>query len=265
MAHRPRKRFGQHFLHDRGTIERILQAIDPRSGEILVEIGPGLGALTLPLLERVGRLQVIELDRDLVRELEARARGRGELAIHSADALRFDFTALAPRAGALRIVGNLPYNIASPLLFHLMGQLETIRDMHFMLQREVVERMIAEPGGGEYGRLSVMLQYRCRIRRLFVVRSGAFRPPPKVDSAFVRLVPRAAPEVPADDERWLERLVAQAFSQRRKTLRNALKGWVTEAAMTAAGVDPGVRPERLTVADYARLANASLTSGRRSS
>ena len=259
MAHTPRKRFGQNFLHDRGVIERIVAAIDPRPGQDIVEIGPGQGAITLPLLAACGRLQAVELDRDLLEPLRAAAAGAGELILHSRDALRLDFCALRRGDERLRIVGNLPYNISTPLLFHLLEQATCIADMHFMLQKEVVERMAAAAGSEAYGRLSVMLQYRCAVTPLFNIGPGAFRPPPKVESAFVRLVPRAVPPVAVRDEQRFAALVRQAFSQRRKTLRNTLKGMVDAEAIAAAGIDPQIRAEQLDLAAFARLANAAFS------
>jgi 16S rRNA (adenine1518-N6/adenine1519-N6)-dimethyltransferase len=255
LNHRPRKRFGQHFLHDPSVLARMVQAIDPRPGQHLVEIGPGMGALTLPLLERVGSLEAVELDRDLAPRLEAAAQSVGELVIHQADALRFDFAQLARPGERLRVVGNLPYNISTPLIFHLLEQSAVIEDMHFLLQKEVVDRLSAAPGGSDYGRLSVMVQYRCRTQPLFIVRPGAFNPPPKVDSAFVRLVPYTAPPFLATDEDLFARIVAQAFSQRRKTLRNALRGLVEPESFEAAGIDPARRAETLSVEEYIALSN----------
>ncbi len=256
-GHRARKRFGQNFLHDRGVVERIVVAIAPRPGQHLVEIGPGLGALTLPLLRSARELDVVELDRDLVPRLEAAAAGVGTLRVHSADALRFDFCALTGTAGErLRVAGNLPYNISTPLLFHLLAQAACIEDMHFMLQKEVVDRLAAAPGSGDYGRLSVMVQYHCAVERLFVVRPGAFRPAPRVDSAVVRLVPHRAPPVALVQPELLPQVVARAFAQRRKTLRNTLKGLLDEAAIRGADVDPQLRPEQLDLAAFARLADA---------
>jgi 16S rRNA (adenine1518-N6/adenine1519-N6)-dimethyltransferase len=253
--HQPRKRFGQHFLHDAAIIGRMVAAIDPRPGDTLVEIGPGLGALTLPLLERLGRLHVVELDRDVIPRLEATCRDAGELIVHSADALRFDFTSLAPSQGGLRVVGNLPYNISTPLIFHLLESARVIRDMHFLLQKEVVDRLVAGPGTGDYGRLSVMLQYRCRAEALFRVGPGAFHPPPRVDSAYVRLVPWEVLPYPAKDEPLFATLVNQAFTQRRKTLRNAVRRLADVDTIEAAGLDPGARPETLSVAQFVALAN----------
>ncbi len=197
---------------------------------------------------------MIELDRDLVQPLQALCRDSGELVVHNADALQLDFCSLA-EAASLRVVGNLPYNISTPLLFHLLDQQRCIRDMHFMLQKEVVERMAAAPGSGQYGRLSVMLQYRCRVTRLFSIGPGAFRPPPKVDSAFVRLEPYAQPPVPVDDEAVFGALVRQAFAQRRKTLRNTLRGLLDENEIKEAGVDPSARAETLSLNEFAALAN----------
>ena len=256
LPHQPRKRFGQHFLHDSRVIGRIVAAIDPRPGDRMVEIGPGLGALTCPLLERLDELQTVELDRDVIPRLEARCTGPGRLVVHQADALRFDFAALASGPRSLRVVGNLPYNVSTPLVFHLLSQREVIRDMHFLLQKEVVERLAARPGTGQYGRLSVMVQYYCRAERLFAVGPGAFRPPPKVDSAVVRLVPHDTLPWPAHDESLLADLVRRAFSQRRKTLRKALGGLAEAADFAAAGIDPGLRGERLSVEQFVRLANA---------
>jgi 16S rRNA (adenine1518-N6/adenine1519-N6)-dimethyltransferase len=245
-SHRPRKRFGQHFLHDRRILERIVEAIDPQRRDAIVEIGPGEGALTRLLLERVERLEAIEIDRDLAARLRAEFPPE-RLAVHCADALRFDFSACP--AGA-RLVGNLPYNISTPLLFHLGGYADRVRDMHFMLQLEVVERMVAEPSTPAYGRLSVMLQTRFRMHKLFRVPAGAFRPPPKVESALVQLVPLA--ERPNMDESVFASVVAAAFSARRKTLRNALP--LAAADFEALAIDPGLRPENLGPADYVRIA-----------
>jgi len=262
LTHRPRKRFGQNFLHDPAVIGRIVASIAPRPGERLVEIGPGRGAITLPLLQQAGRLAVVELDRDLVAPLQVRCAGHGELTVYNADALEFDFCALAPDE-PLRVVGNLPYNISTPLLFHLLGQHRCIRDMHFMLQKEVVERMAAAPGSGQYGRLSVMLQYRCAVTPLFDIGPGAFTPAPRVESSFVRLVPYAQPQVTVTDETVFAQLVRQAFAQRRKTLRNALRGMLEAPQIAALGIDPAARAETLAITDFAALANlaASVTAG----
>ncbi|MCP5125116.1 MAG: 16S rRNA (adenine(1518)-N(6)/adenine(1519)-N(6))-dimethyltransferase RsmA [Gammaproteobacteria bacterium] len=255
IRHSPRKRFGQHFLHDPDIIARIIAAIHPKPGECLVEIGPGLGALTRPLLQAVGELDVVELDRDLLDPLRSRCAGLGMLRIHQADALKFDFAALRGHSPRLRVAGNLPYNISTPLLFHLLTQAEYLHDLHLMLQQEVVERMAANPGDPAYGRLSVMLQYRCRVECLFTVGQQAFRPPPKVRSAVVRLVPRETLPVVVQDERRFAEIVRQAFSQRRKTLRNSLGGLLDAAHIEAAGVDSSIRPETLDLAAFAALSN----------
>jgi 16S rRNA (adenine1518-N6/adenine1519-N6)-dimethyltransferase len=253
MQHRPRKRFGQHFLHDPRIIGRILAAVDPRPGDRLVEIGPGLGAITLPLLERAGALTAVELDRDVIPVLEAAARGKGALTVVQGDALEVELAALAPAGARIRLVGNLPYNVSTPLLFRFLEQADRIADMHFMLQKEVVRRMAAKPGGKEYGRLTVMLAARCRVEPLFNIGPGAFRPPPKVDSAFVRLTPHATPPFPLPDPARYAAIVTCAFSHRRKTLKNALAGLVDENMILTAGLDPKTRPETLSAADYARL------------
>ncbi|HQX23501.1 MAG TPA: 16S rRNA (adenine(1518)-N(6)/adenine(1519)-N(6))-dimethyltransferase RsmA [Pseudomonadota bacterium] len=255
--HRTKKRFGQHFLHDRGVIERLLRAIDPQPGERFVEIGPGDGALTFPLLARIGRLTAIELDRDLIPRL--RERGGDALELVEADALTVDLTALA--AGQpMRLVGNLPYNISTPILFHALAHAGAVQDMHFMLQKEVVDRMGAGPGSKVYGRLSVMLQARCRVEPLFKVGPGAFQPPPKVDSAIVRLVPLPAAAIGLLDPARFEAVVRAAFAQRRKTLRNALAGVADVATLQAAGIDPQARAETVAVADYVALANRLATT-----
>ncbi len=252
----PRKRFGQHFLHDRAVVERILEAFDPRPHQTIVEIGPGRGALTLPLLARVPQLHVVELDRDLAAQLPRLAAGRGKLIVHQADALSFDFAALAQGA-RLRLIGNLPYNISTPLLFHLIAQAEAIEDMLFMLQQEVAERLAAAPGTKTYGRLSVMVQWCCAVERLFDVGPGAFQPPPKVRSSLVRLRPQQ-PRAAADPVA-LARVVQAAFAQRRKTLRNSLRGLLDESAFARAGVDAGRRAEELTLDEFYRLSDQVVT------
>ena len=251
-GHVARKRFGQHFLVDRHYIERIVAALDPRPEDNFVEIGPGLGALTVPLLERVRHLTVIEIDRDLAARLTVE-HAADRLTLHNADALDFDFASLGAN---LRVVGNLPYNVSSPLLFHLAQYEATIRDITVMLQREVVERMAAAPATPEYGRLSVMLQLRFGIEQLFGVPPGAFRPAPQVDSAVVRLTPLRDARPRLADEALFARIVAAAFGQRRKTLRNALRSLATESELERAGIAPGARGETLSVADFVRLANA---------
>jgi len=255
MSHIPRKRFGQHFLHDPAVIARIVAAIRPRDSETLVEIGPGQGAITLPLLQACGRLQVIELDRNLIEPLHRHCVDAGELILHNTDALRVDFCALTDEAIPLRVVGNLPYNISTPLLFHLLAQAYCISDMHFMLQKEVVDRLAAAPGSRQYGRLSVMIQYRCRVTPLFVIGPGAFRPPPRVESAFVRLEPYREPPVAVRDEAILEKLVRQSFAQRRKTLKNVLRGMLGEDDIRKAGIDPSTRAEMLGLGEFAALAD----------
>ncbi|MES9814873.1 MAG: 16S rRNA (adenine(1518)-N(6)/adenine(1519)-N(6))-dimethyltransferase RsmA [Candidatus Thiodiazotropha sp.] len=258
-THRARKRFGQNFLHDPGIIQRIVQAIDPQPGDNLIEIGPGQGAITTELLPLIGHMHAVELDRDLVTPLAERCTSLGELRIHNTDALKFDFTQLAEAERPLRVVGNLPYNISTPLLFHLLDQAGQIRDMHFMLQKEVVNRMAAKPGSKTYGRLTVMLQARAEVTSLFSIGPGAFNPPPKVESAFVRLLPLKPPPYQIDDWDRFSRLVSQAFSQRRKTLRNSLGKLLTADAITAAGIDPGNRAEQLSVAEFVNLAKRATT------
>ncbi|WAH59353.1 16S rRNA (adenine(1518)-N(6)/adenine(1519)-N(6))-dimethyltransferase RsmA [Pseudomonas silvicola] len=253
--HRARKRFGQNFLHDAGVIDRILRSIHAREGERLLEIGPGQGALTEGLLGSGAQLDVVELDKDLVPILNQQFAGRGNFRLHQGDALKFDFNTLGAAPGSLRVVGNLPYNISTPLIFHLLSNAGLIRDMHFMLQKEVVERMAAGPGGGDWGRLSIMVQYHCRVEHLFNVGPGAFNPPPKVDSAIVRLVPHETLPHPAKDHKLLERIVREAFNQRRKTLRNTLKALLSSEEITAAGVDGSLRPEQLDLAAFVRLAD----------
>ncbi len=252
--HRARKRFGQNFLADPNTIRRIVDAIRPQPGETMVEIGPGLGAMTAPLLERLGRLHVVEIDRDLIARLRD-AYAADRLVIHEGDALEFDFGGLGDPDTPLRIVGNLPYNISTPILFHLAGFAGRVRDMTFMLQKEVVMRMVAEPGTEEYGRLSVMLQYRFRMGRLFDVPPGAFRPAPKVMSSIVRMAPLPAEELTARDEALFGRIVAAAFGQRRKTLRNTLREFLDEADFVALDLDSGLRGERLPMARFVAIAN----------
>jgi 16S rRNA (adenine1518-N6/adenine1519-N6)-dimethyltransferase len=256
QGHRARKRFGQNFLHDQNVIQRIINALRPKAGERIIEIGPGLGALTGPLIEAAGRLDVVEIDRDLVERLQQRYPS-DILQIHSGDALKFDFCALAGQDNKLRIIGNLPYNISTPLLFHLMNQLDCIQDIHCMLQKEVVERMAAQPGDSDYGRLSIMLQYHCEVVKLFNVSPGAFTPPPKVESAIARLTPHKIKPVLVDNEQRFAQLVNQAFSQRRKTLRNCLKNYLSAEQIEAAGVDPGARPETLSLEEFARLSNSA--------
>jgi len=262
-THRARKRFGQHFLHDDSVVARIVRAIGAKPGERLVEIGPGLGALTGALLQACENLDVIELDRDLAAKLRAEHQDDGRIRIHTGDALGFDFRHLARPGERLRVVGNLPYNVSTPLLFHLLSQAPVIDDMHFMLQREVVGRLVAEPGGKDYGRLTVMVRLACESEKLFDVGAGAFRPAPRVTSAFVRMRVRRQAGVRLDDRPTFERLVSHLFSRRRKTLRNSLRGQLDETRLAAIGVDPNARPETLDLAAFAALANALHATGNR--
>ncbi|MGZ5201136.1 MAG: 16S rRNA (adenine(1518)-N(6)/adenine(1519)-N(6))-dimethyltransferase RsmA [Telluria sp.] len=253
MKHVARKRFGQNFLTDDHILNNIIDAIAPRKGEVMVEIGPGLAAMTALLLKALDHMHVVELDRDLVARLE-KAYPRERLTVHAGDALKFDFASIPVPAGQkLRVVGNLPYNISSPLLFHLAQYAQLVEDQHFMLQKEVVERMVAEPGSKAYGRLSVMLQWLYDMELLFVVPPTAFDPPPQVDSAIVRMIPRARPL--AVDGARLEAVVQKAFSQRRKVIRNCVAGMFTEAQLVEAGIDPGTRPETVSLEQYVALAN----------
>jgi len=250
--HIPRKRFGQNFLNSPAVIREIVAAVAPQRNDLLVEIGPGLAALTEPLLGALVRLHVVEIDRDLIAALKQRFAG-DRLIIHEGDALEFDFATLGED---LRVVGNLPYNISTPLLFHLATFADRVRDMHFMLQKEVVDRMVAAPGGSEYGRLSVMLQYRFHMERLFIVPPEAFTPAPKVESAIVRMMPKPLSELQAHDAANFARVVTTAFSQRRKMLRNTLRDLFDESALIRLGIRPTARAEELSVADYINLANA---------
>ncbi|WP_110685483.1 16S rRNA (adenine(1518)-N(6)/adenine(1519)-N(6))-dimethyltransferase RsmA [Salinicola aestuarinus] len=253
---RARKRFGQNFLRDTGVISRIVRAIAPREGDRLVEIGPGQGALTAPLIQASQALEVIELDRDLIPGLRVQFYDYPDFVIHEGDALKFDFQALSDQDGrALRVVGNLPYNISTPIIFHLLGARGAIEDMHFMLQKEVVDRLAAEPGDTDWGRLSVMTQYYCQVESLFVVPPESFLPQPKVDSAIVRLTPHAELPAVADDETRFADVVRQAFGQRRKTLRNNLKGLISAETLTEIGIDPGRRPQTLRVDELVAISN----------
>jgi 16S rRNA (adenine1518-N6/adenine1519-N6)-dimethyltransferase len=252
MKHIPRKRFGQNFLTDQAVLHAIIRAIDPQPGQTMVEIGPGLAAMTRLLLQALPHLHVVELDRDLVARLR-KEFDPARLTVHAGDALQFDFASIpVPDGQKLRVVGNLPYNISSPLLFHLAAIAPRVADQHFMLQKEVVERMVAEPGGKEYGRLSVMLQWRYHMELLFVVPPSAFEPPPRVDSAIVRMIPLAQPA--ACDAALLEQVVQKAFSQRRKVIRNCVAGLFDENELTDAGIDPQARPEQLAVEQFVILA-----------
>ncbi|MEQ1742675.1 MAG: 16S rRNA (adenine(1518)-N(6)/adenine(1519)-N(6))-dimethyltransferase RsmA [Candidatus Nitrotoga sp.] len=249
--HKARKRFGQNFLVDEQIIADIIRVIRPEAADVMVEIGPGLGALTRPLLQRLNQLHVVEIDRDIIARLE-KDYPQDKLIIHAGDALKFD---LAQLPAPLRIVGNLPYNISSPLLFHFSDYCERIRDMHFMLQNEVVERMVAEPSTPAYGRLSVMLQYRFHMEKLLDVPPESFRPSPKVDSAIVRMIPLPASEVLVQNEKLFAQIVAAAFGQRRKTLRNTLKAYLREDDFVRLGIDAQLRAENLGIAEFARITN----------
>ena len=253
-GHQARKPFGQNFLHDPGVIERIIRAINPGPDDSIVEIGPGLGALTEEILAVNPRLQVVELDRDLIPVLRTKFFNYPEFRIHEADALKFDFSQLMVDR-PLRIIGNLPYNISTPLIFHLLGQAGVVQDMHFMLQKEVVQRMAAVPGDNNYGRLGIMTQYFCKVQPLFEVGPGAFRPAPKVESAIVRLVPHGTLPHPARDLTTLQAVVRTAFNARRKTLRKALGGMVSVAQLQSLGISDGLRPENLGLADYVAIAD----------
>ena len=254
-----KKHLGQNFLHEKGVIQKIVQAIAPQPGDAIVEIGPGQGALTFPLLQQHGNLTAIEFDRDLHAPLQQAARAYGQLRLIAGDVLGVNFTQLAaeliPASGKIRLVGNLPYNLSSPILFHALDHAQAIADMHFMLQKEVVERMAAAPGSKVYGRLSVMLQAYCNVTPLFIVPPGAFRPAPKVDSAVVRMVPKPPEHIPVRDHASFANVVRAAFGQRRKTLRNALHGVATADAIEAAGLRPELRAEQIDVADFIHLAN----------
>jgi len=252
MKHIPRKRFGQNFLTDQLVLSQIIRAINPRAGETMVEIGPGLAAMTSLLLEGLPQMHVVELDRDLVTRLKKNFPA-DKLIIHEGDALKFDFNSIpVPEGKKLRVVGNLPYNISSPLLFHLADIANQVEDQHFMLQKEVVERMVAPPGSKTYGRLSVMLQWRYEMDLLFVVPPESFDPPPKVDSAIVRMIPKK--ETLPCDQKSLEAVVTKAFSQRRKVVRNCVAGMFTEQQLVDAGVDPQARPETIPLEQYVNLA-----------
>ncbi|MEE2764399.1 MAG: 16S rRNA (adenine(1518)-N(6)/adenine(1519)-N(6))-dimethyltransferase RsmA [Pseudomonadota bacterium] len=254
-GHQARKRFGQNFLHDPGVIERIVRAIHPKPEDTLVEIGPGLGAITEEVLAVNPRLQVVELDRDLIPVLRTKFFNYPEFRIHEADALTFDFGQLVEPGQRLRIIGNLPYNISTPLIFHLLAHAGTVQDMHFMLQKEVVQRMAAVSGDNNYGRLGIMTQYFCKVQPLFEVGPGAFRPAPKVDSALVRLVPHETLPHPTKDLATLQAVVRTAFNARRKTLRKALGSLVTVEQLQSLGINDGLRPENLSLADYVAIAD----------
>jgi 16S rRNA (adenine1518-N6/adenine1519-N6)-dimethyltransferase len=251
MKHIAKKRFGQNFLTDQSVINSLVEAISPAADDLMVEIGPGLGALTKPLLKRLNLLHVVEVDRDIISWMQ-NEYAKNTIQIHNADALKFDFSSLGEN---LRVTGNLPYNISTPILFHLLDNISHITDMHFMLQKEVVERMVAAPSTPAYGRLSVMLQYRLQMEYLFTVPPEAFDPAPKVESAFVRCVPHAALPYVAKDEKLFSQVVLAAFGQRRKTLRNTLKNILNDAGFEQLGVDSQLRAENLHVADFVAITN----------
>ncbi|MCM0613450.1 16S rRNA (adenine(1518)-N(6)/adenine(1519)-N(6))-dimethyltransferase RsmA [Marinobacter sediminum] len=270
-GHQARKRFGQNFLHDPGVIERIVRAINPKPDDAIVEIGPGLGAITEEILAINPKLQVVELDRDLIPVLRTKFFNFPDFRIHEADALTFDFSQLVDNGKPLRIIGNLPYNISTPLIFHLLSQASVVKDMHFMLQKEVVQRLAAVSGDNNYGRLGIMAQYFCKVQPLFEVGSGAFRPAPKVDSAIVRLVPHETLPYPAKDFGTLKAVVRTAFNARRKTLRKALGGMISVEQLRRLEIDDGLRPENLSLADFVRIADllvdekAEMTTGNEAS
>lgn len=255
LTHTPRKRFGQNFLHDQNVIANILASLQAKEKEHWVEIGPGQGALTLPLLKKGLVLDVVELDRDLVVLLKQKFNDQNRLTIHSADALKFDFSKLVKHNEKLHIVGNLPYNISTPLMFHLLANAACISEMHFMLQKEVVDRICAAPGSKKYGRLSVMMQYNCSAECLFDVYPESFDPAPQVTSAMIRLIPHESPPVNIKDLILFNKVVTQAFSQRRKTLRNSLKTLLSEDDLINQNIDPTARAETISLQDFANLSN----------
>ena len=255
MKHQARRRFGQNFLQDANVINRIIHSINPQATDHIVEIGPGLGALTHPLAHTDVQLDLVELDRDLIIKLEKLYKTYTNVTITNADALKFDFHELSRHDKKLRIVGNLPYNISTPLLFHLIDQIDVIKDMHFMLQKEVVDRLAAQPGGSDYGRLGIMVQYFCQVEALFTVDPSAFKPMPKVDSAIVRLIPHKELPYPSKNLSKLRHIVMQAFNQRRKVIRNSLKGIIDESQLQSLGIDPMTRPERISIEDFVALSN----------
>lgn len=258
-GHRPRKKFGQHFLHDHNILNKIIAAIHPQPGEHFVEIGPGHGAMTGRLIEHIDTLHVIEIDRDLAAALPA-AVGSAKLTVHEADALSFDFEALRPESGRLRLTGNLPYNISTPLLFHILGYDELFTDIHIMLQKEVAQRIAAGPGSRTYGRLTVAIAARCEIESLFHIKPGSFTPAPRVDSSFIRLRPDASKRARIAQPGAFDRVVKHAFGQRRKRLSNALGNLLTARQIESAGVDPGARAEQLTVEEFIALGNLYVES-----
>lgn len=258
-AHKTRKRFGQHFLHDQNIIRKLLSAVNPQPTDTLIEIGPGTGALTFPLLERCTELTAIELDRDLIPLLQQNSKPHGKLHLINSDILQIDMSALDLKP-PFRLVGNLPYNISTPLMFHMLEYHELIKDMHFMVQKEVAQRIIALPNqpktnSKHYGRLSVMMQYHCHCEYLFDVPPGCFSPPPKVDSSIIRLIPHASPPVQVNDMETLSDVVKAAFNQRRKTIGNSLGKLISREQIQSLGIDPGTRAENLTLDDFAKLSN----------
>ena len=262
--HQARKRFGQNFLHDQNVIEKIIRSINPKPSQNIIEIGPGQGALTYPLLKTSGQLHAVEIDRDLIQILNQKSPEFGKLTIHEADALKFNFNELIVDSdnntnNKLRLVGNLPYNISTPIIFHLLEFIDLVEDMHFMLQKEVVQRMSAQPNSKTYGRLSVMLQWYCEVDYLFDIQPGAFNPPPKVVSSLVRLTPKTKPLTVLNDPDQFARLVNKVFQQRRKTLRNILKSYLKEDEIQALGISPTARPETLSLLEFASLSNAIQT------
>ena len=255
LGHQAKKRFGQNFLHNDAVISDIIDAINPEPGENLIEIGPGLGALTEPVIERAGKLSVVELDRDLAHRLRHHPFLANDLTIYETDALKFDFSQLADEDQPLRIFGNLPYNISTPLIFHLLSFKDKVQDMHFMLQKEVVERMAAGPNCKAYGRLSIMTQYQCQVLPVMEIGPEAFKPAPKVDSAIVRLIPHANISNPVKDINALNTVCLTAFNQRRKTIRNSFKKLITLEQLSKLDIDANLRPENLCLDQYIKLAN----------
>jgi 16S rRNA (adenine1518-N6/adenine1519-N6)-dimethyltransferase len=254
-THAARKRFGQHFLHDKQIIQRLLDVIAPRPGQHFVEIGPGQGALTVPILKIIGELDAVEIDRDLIPHLKMRCADKGNLIVHSVDALEFNFSTLAQSNQSLRVIGNLPYNISTPLIFHLLEFASCFADMHFMLQKEVVDRITAEPNDEAYGRLSIMVQYHCKAVALFHVPPTAFYPPPLVDSKIIRLIPHKEIPYLAEDYQHFTSIVREAFSHRRKILRNSLKEMMPDEKWQQIGIDSQLRPEQLGVEAYVKISN----------
>ncbi|NVJ62297.1 MAG: 16S rRNA (adenine(1518)-N(6)/adenine(1519)-N(6))-dimethyltransferase RsmA [Gammaproteobacteria bacterium] len=254
IHHQAKKRFGQNFLHDPTVISRIVNTINPKAGDNMIEIGPGPGALTQPILKRVGAMKVVELDREVIPKLKMFCLGDGELDVIESDALKVDFSQFAQSPNSLRVIGNLPYNISTPLMFHLFDSIDLIKDMHFMLQKEVVMRLTASTGTKEYGRLSIMAQYFTRAELMFIVKPGAFNPPPKVDSAIVKLTPKAKSERPNVDLKLLNKIVTTAFSLRRKTLRNSLKSILTSDDFASLDIDPQARAETLSPEQFIAIA-----------